>query len=75
VVPYHEGAVKALKEAGAWTADAEAHNQKLLKRQEALATAWADYLKTNPADDKFQAGWLAARKAALTKAGMDPVFE
>ena len=33
VVPYHEGAVKALKEAGVWKAEHDAHNQKLMKRQ------------------------------------------
>ena len=37
VIPYHEGAVRALKEAGVWKAEHEAHNQKLLKRQETLA--------------------------------------
>ena len=58
VIPYHEGAVKALKEAGAWKAEHEAHNQKLLKRQDTLAAAWADFLKGNPPDDK----------AAFTKA-------
>ena len=41
-IPYHEGAVRALKEAGVWKAEHEAHNQKLLKRQETLADAWAD---------------------------------
>jgi TRAP transporter TAXI family solute receptor len=77
VVPYHEGAVKALKEAEAWTAEAEAHNQKLLKRQATLGSAWAAYLKTNPSEDKdaFTKGWMAARKAALTAVGMDAIFE
>jgi TRAP transporter TAXI family solute receptor len=77
VLPYHEGAVRALKEAGAWKAEHEAHNQKLLKRQETLGGAWAAFLKTNPPEDKaaFAKGWMAARKAALTAAGMDPVFE
>jgi len=77
VIPYHAGAVKALKEAGAWKAEHETHNQGLLKRQAALAGAWAGYLKTNPPDDKgaFTKGWLAARKSALTKAGMDPIFD
>ena len=31
VIPYHEGAVRALKEAGVWKAEHEAHNQKLLQ--------------------------------------------
>ncbi len=77
VLPYHEGAVKALKEAGAWKAEHEVHNQKLLKRQETLVAAWAAFLKTSPPDDKdaFAKGWSAARKTALTGAGMDPVFE
>ena len=77
VLPYHEGAVKALKEAGAWKPEHEAHNQKLLTRQETLANAWAAFLKTNPSDDKtaFTAGWMTARKAALAAGGMDPIFE
>ena len=77
VIPYHAGTVKALKEAGAWKDEHEAHNQGLLKRQAALSGAWAAYLKSNPAEDKdaFQKGWMAARKDALTKAGMDPIFE
>ena len=33
----HPGAVKALKEAGQWTAEQEAHNNALYKRQEVLA--------------------------------------
>lgn len=77
VLPYHEGTVKALKEAGVWKAEHDAHNAALLKRQDTMAAAWEAYLKSNPADDKdaFVKGWTAARKAALTKAGMDPVFE
>ena len=75
VIPYHAGAVKALKEAGVWTDAAQKHNDMLLKRQEVLATAWKDYAATNPADDKHAEGWVKARAAALTKAGMDPVFD
>ena len=69
--------MKALKEAGAWKAEHEAHNQKLVKRQDTLAAAWAAFLKNNPPDDKdaFTKAWTAARKTALTAAGMDPVFE
>jgi TRAP transporter TAXI family solute receptor len=77
VLPYHEGAVKALKEAGAWKPEHEAHNQNLLKRQDTLAAAWGTLLKGNPPDDKdaFAKAWMAARRAALAGAGMDPVFE
>jgi TRAP transporter TAXI family solute receptor len=76
VIPYHEGAVRALKEAGVWKAEHEAHNQKLLKRQETLAAAWGEFLKSNPPDDKaaFATAWLERRKVAIEKIGQDPVF-
>ncbi len=63
VLPYHEGTVRALKEAGVWKPEHEAHNQKLVKRQDTLAAAWAAFLKTNPPEDKaaFSKGWMAAR--------------
>ncbi len=69
VVPIHPGAVKALKEAGQWSDDQEAHNNVLLKRQQVLAAAWADYGKASPpSDDKeFLEGWMKARASALAE--------
>jgi TRAP transporter TAXI family solute receptor len=77
VVPVHPGAVKALKEAGQWSDDQDAHNNALFKRQAVLTAAWADYGKSSPpSDDKeFLAGWMKARTAALQKAGMPNGFE
>jgi TRAP transporter TAXI family solute receptor len=77
VVPVHPGAVKALKEAGQWSDQQDAHNNQLFKRQEVLASAWAGYTKGNPpSDDKaFLDGWMNARAAALGKAGMPNGFE
>jgi TRAP transporter TAXI family solute receptor len=77
VVPVHPGAVKALKEAGQWSDAQDAHNNKLIKRQEVLGAAWTDYGKSNPpADDKaFLDGWMKARAAALAKADMPNGFE
>ena len=76
-LPYHAGTVRALKEAGVWKAEHDAHNQRLLKRQATLAGAWSAYLKSNPADDAaaFRKGWMSARNAALRKGGMDTIFE
>jgi TRAP transporter TAXI family solute receptor len=76
-LPYHEGTVRAMKEAGVWKPEHDAHNQGLLKRQQTLASAWSAYLKTNPADDAaaFRKGWMSARNAALRKAGMETIFE
>ncbi len=77
VVPVHPGAVKALKEAGAWSGDQESHNNALFKRQAVLTGAWADYGKSNPpSDDKaFLDGWMKARAAALKKANMPNGFD
>jgi TRAP transporter TAXI family solute receptor len=77
VIPVHPAAVKAFKEAGTWTDADETHNQALLARQKVLADTWGAFVKASPPDDKeaFRTAWMAARKAALTKAGMDPVFE
>jgi len=77
VLPYHEGAVKALKQAGVWTDAAQKHNDMLVKRQDTLVAAWAAYNKPDAPADKaaFARGWMTARKAALEKAGLPPVFE
>jgi TRAP transporter TAXI family solute receptor len=77
VLPLHPGAVRAIKEAGVWTQEHEAHQQSMLKRQATLAGAWNAYLKSNPPGDAdaFRKGWMAARADALKKAGMDVIFE
>lgn len=77
VLPYHDGAVKAFKEAGVWTPEAQKHQDALIKRQETLIAAWNEFVKGSPPDDKdaFYKAWMVKRKAALDKAGMDPIFE
>jgi TRAP transporter TAXI family solute receptor len=77
VVPFHPGAVKAMKEAGNWSDDDQVHNDGLFKRQAVLAAAWADYGKSSPpsGDKEFLDGWMAARAAALKKADMPNGFD
>jgi TRAP transporter TAXI family solute receptor len=77
VVPFHPGAVKALKEAGNWTDADQTHNDGLVKRQGVLAAAWTDYGKSGPPSDEkaFLDGWMKARAAALKKADMPNGFE
>jgi TRAP transporter TAXI family solute receptor len=77
VLPYHDGAVKALKEAGVWTAEAQKHNDMLVKRQDTLGKAWTDFTKANPPADKdaFTKAWMTARKSALEKVGLPAVFD
>lgn len=69
-VPVHKGAVKALKEAGAWSDDQDKHNSALFKRQDLLVNAWADFNKANPPADaaKFTEEWMKVRKATLANA-------
>lgn len=74
VFPYHPGAIKYFKEVGKWTAEDEAHNQSLLKRQDVLATAWKGFMAKNVKDDAFEAEWLKARATALEAAGMKVPF-
>jgi TRAP transporter TAXI family solute receptor len=77
VLPYHDGAVKALKEAGVWTAEAQKHNDMLVKRQDTLGKAWTDFTKASPPSDKeaFTKAWMTARKSALEKVGLPAVFD
>ncbi|MFY9316071.1 MAG: TAXI family TRAP transporter solute-binding subunit [Burkholderiales bacterium] len=76
VLPYHEGAVKAFKEAGVWKPEQEAHQQKALKRQDTLAAAWSAYLKTDPPEDRdaFRKAWMTVRNSTLQKAGFETIF-
>ncbi|MCW5730534.1 MAG: TAXI family TRAP transporter solute-binding subunit [Alphaproteobacteria bacterium] len=75
VIPYHDQAVRYFKEKGVWKDEHQKHNDALVKRQDVLAAAWAEFQKTNPADDAYKTAWPKARAAALRKVGMDPVFE
>jgi len=74
VIPFHDAAIRFWKERGMWKASDTAHNDKLIERQKVLFSAWAGVKKGTYSDDKaFVAAWQAARAAALTKAGFDPV--
>lgn len=71
-VPVHKGAVKAMKEAGAWSGDQETYNNDLIKRQQLLIATWTDFNKANPPADaaKFTEEWMKVRKAALAKSSL-----
>jgi len=74
-VPFHDGAIKYFKEKGVWTGAHQKHNDTLVKRQAILTTAWKAAKAKNIADAaKFSEEWMKGRRAALEKAGMDPVF-
>jgi hypothetical protein len=75
VVPYHEGAVSAFRELGAWTEEDTRHNNLLLARQKVLADAWAEMSRSAPGDDAaFVAMWQQHRVTALKANGFDPIW-
>ena len=74
-MPYHEGAIRYWKEKGIWTDEAQAHNDKLVKRQQIIQETWAALPdKDSMAKEDLLAAWMKARSDALTAAGFDPVF-
>ena len=76
VFPYADGSIRYYKEAGAWGAEEEAHNNALLKRQDVLMGAWKTFYAANKDidDDAYLAAWLKARGDALRAAGMEAPF-
>ena len=69
VLPYHEGAVKALKEAGAWTTEAQKHNDMLSNAR----TRWGgvgEFTKAHPpAEGPLREGVDGARQDGRLKKG------
>lgn len=72
VVPYHDGAIRYYREQGLWSDAAQAHNDMLVGRQDALQAAWEALKAENPSD--WEAAWAEARKAALAAGGFSVVF-
>ena len=70
VIPFHAGAVKALKEAGQWTAEHEAHNQRALQAAGRARRRLGGFQQGQPASTtrRFLDGWMKARADALAKA-------
>lgn len=74
VVPYHAGAIRYYKEVGKWGDAEQAHNDKLLKRQEVLAAAWKDFMAKNVGEEAWDSTWREMRHKALSDAGFVAVF-
>ncbi len=72
VVPFHEGAIRYYKEINVWKPEYQAHNDKLIKRQDTLAQAWTAAGRGAPSDEAaFAKHWQTARLAGLKAAGFD----
>ena len=62
-VPFHEGAVRYLKEKGIWTAEDDAWNEKRTQRMNALVEAWESFKSENEglSEEDFAEAWMARR--------------
>ena len=73
-MPFHIGAIDHFKEIGAWTVTAEAHNNRLIERQDVLQAAWTELKLLDLNEDEFSALWPSLRAKRLADAGFDPVW-
>ena len=72
VVPYHEGAIRYFEELGVWSEEAQANNDDLIARQEALAAAWEALEAEAP--ENWEEAWAERRRQALEEGGFRVVF-
>ncbi|PVA09829.1 C4-dicarboxylate ABC transporter [Pelagivirga sediminicola] len=61
IIPFHDGAVFALKDAGIWTDAAESYNTALIDRQDALGAAWQGLMDQGLEGAELQQAWSEAR--------------
>ncbi|RJE83220.1 TAXI family TRAP transporter solute-binding subunit [Paracoccus onubensis] len=66
-VPFHEGAIRYLKEKGIWTDEAEAWNQKRVMRLDAMLAAWEEFKPANEdlPPEEFSAKWKEKQQEVL----------
>ena len=66
-VPFHEGAIRYLEEKGIWTEEAQAWNDRAVKRLDALLAAWDEAVAEGESlgDEEFATLWEEKRQAAI----------
>ena len=75
VVPFHEGAVRYFEEIGAWDEEKQAHNDRLIERQQVLQQAWQEITsQTDAQGEEFQQQRMEARAEALKQAVFKPIW-
>ena len=62
-IPFHQGAVRYLKEIGVWTDEDQAWNEKRQARMDAMTEAWESFLSENGglSEAEFAEAWMARR--------------
>nr|WP_298523022.1 TAXI family TRAP transporter solute-binding subunit [uncultured Halomonas sp.] len=77
VIPFHKAVVDYYKEIGVWTEEMQAHQDKLVERQNLLLDTWKEFTsgETPEDEDAFRDAWMQDRASALRNAGFEPIFE
>lgn len=77
VIPFHDAVVDYYKEIDVWTDEMQAHQDRLVERQNLLLETWDSFMAgETPEDlDAFRKNWMQARATALNDAGFKPIFE
>jgi TRAP transporter TAXI family solute receptor len=69
--PFHEGAIRYLKEVGVWTAEHDAWNEARLERLQKVQSVWDETVSAAEeqglAGEEFTAFWLQRRQEALAQ--------
>lgn len=67
-VPFHEGAIRYLREKGIWTDEDQAWNDKRQARMDALSEAWAVFKPENGglSEDAYAEAWMTRRGEVLS---------
>ena len=62
-IPFHEGAIRYLKEIGVWTEEDQAWNDQRQARMDALTEAWDSFKSENEgmAEEEFAEAWMERR--------------
>ncbi|KMK65083.1 TAXI family TRAP transporter solute-binding subunit [Puniceibacterium sp. IMCC21224] len=61
IIPFHDGAVNAMKDAGVWSDASNTYNVALIERQEKLAKSWQGLIEQGLEGADLQQAWLEER--------------
>mgnify|MGYP001265989382 CR=1 FL=1 len=61
ILPFHDGAIEVLRGMDAWSDEDQAHNDRLVARQEALRAAWDELMAENLSGDALAEAWEEVR--------------
>jgi len=67
-IPFHEGAIRYLREIGVWTEEDDAWNEQRVTRLNTLSEAWAEFHDENidMSEEDFSAAWMERRAEVVS---------